>query len=314
MGGHSAVMTGNDVWLTPGDASPPGTGPGGRRTLLTGWFSFLHGETTAGDALALRHVQARLDQLGDAYDTAWSPAFRPGALSLGDVDPAGYDRLVFVCGPVHGERIAALHERFAHCYRVAVGVSTLDPEDPAIQGFHQVLGRDGPDQRSGELDLAAGAPAELAVPVVGAVLTQGQLEYGARRRHDRVAETVTGWLGTKDCARIELDTRLDSRDWRHCATPGQFLSAVERVDLVVTDRLHGLVLSLRAGVPALVVDPVTGGAKVSAQALACRWPALLPAERCGSEELERWWSWCLGPGRALAGCRAREFAAGRISG
>jgi polysaccharide pyruvyl transferase WcaK-like protein len=43
---------------------------------------------------------------------------------------------------------------------------------------------------------------------------------------------------------------------------------ISRLDLVITMRMHGLVLALKHGVPALAVDPVAGGAKVTAQAQA----------------------------------------------
>lgn len=38
--------------------------------------------------------------------------------------------------------------------------------------------------------------------------------------------------------------------------------------------MHGLALALKAGVPALGVDPVAGGGKVSRQAEALGWPAV----------------------------------------
>lgn len=307
------------------DAGGPGTGPragAGQRTLLTGWFSFLHGEATAGDVLALRRVERELRRSGGAYDVAWSPRFHPGGLSLEDADPRDYGRLLFVCGPLHGGQLEWLHRRFADCVRIAVGTSVLDPGSAAVAGFHRVVARDGPGDRPAVLDLAASAPEPPSVPVAGVVLTGGQREYGADRRHQEVADAVTGWLGRTDCARLELDTRLDARDWRLCATAAQYMSVVRRLDVVVTSRLHGLVLALRAGVPALAVDPVRGGAKVSAQARACRWPALVTADRlagggapreadrtsAGADaELDRWWGWCLGPGRGLAECRAEEW-------
>ncbi|WP_340556512.1 polysaccharide pyruvyl transferase family protein [Streptomyces sp. GSL17-111] len=270
-----------------------------RKTLLTGWFSFLHGEVTAGDVLALRRVQRLLDARGLAHDTAWSPGFRAGGPGLDALVPHDYARLVFVCGPLHGPQVADLHERFPHCVRVAVGVSVIDPADPAVRGFHRVIARD----RAGgtpRVDLAAAAPRGTALPVAGVVLTHGQGEYGTRRRHAAVADELTGWLGRQDCGRVELDTRLAAGDWRLCGTSAQFESLVGRLDVVVTDRLHGLVLALRAGVPALAVDPVAGGAKVTAQARACDWPALLTADGLCGRELDRWWRWCLGPGRPAA--------------
>ncbi|MFJ9928833.1 polysaccharide pyruvyl transferase family protein [Streptomyces misionensis] len=185
-----------------------------RRTLVAGRFSLRHGEATAGDVLAERQVSAALTAAGVRHDTAWSPRFRPGALSPDAVRPEEYDALLFVCGPVHGPRVAALHARFGSCRRLAVGV----------------------------------------------ILTHGQGEYGRRRRQEEVSARITDWPAGKDCVRVPVDTRLATDDWRLCATGEQFLSLVSRLDLVVTTRLHGLVLSLRTGTPVIAVDPVAGGA------------------------------------------------------
>ncbi|MGW0333214.1 polysaccharide pyruvyl transferase family protein [Streptomyces sp. NPDC003011] len=282
-----------------------------RKLLLTGWFSFLHGEVTAGDELALDRVRDVLERADIPYDVAWSPGFRPKALHLDDVRPEEYSHLVFVCGPLHGGQIEELHRRFAHCVRIAVGTSVVALDSPAVTGFHRVLARDAPQVEPGR-DLAARAPALPPRPVVGVVLTYGQHEYGRQRLHEQVAEQVTDWLAEKDCARLELDTRLDTRDWRLCATPAQLESVLARLDLVVTDRLHGLLLALRTGVPALAVDPVEGGAKVTAQARACDWPALVPGERLDRGELERWWHWCLTVGQVTAPQIAAEFREGVV--
>ena len=99
-------------------------------------------------------------------------------------------------------------------------------------------------------DLAAaalGASARPAVPVAGALLaTRRQGEYGERRRYDMVIDRITGWLGSKICAPVPLETRLDIRDWRLCSTAEAFMSLVARLDIVVTTRLHGLALALSA--------------------------------------------------------------------
>nr|WP_128380638.1 polysaccharide pyruvyl transferase family protein [Streptomyces cavernae] len=276
------------------------------RILLAGWFSFTDGEATAGDVLALRRVQEVLDRARLPYDTAWSPGFQPRALHLEEADPTAYTHLVFVCGPLQGPQVERLHERFRHCRRIAVGTSVIDGDDPAVTGFHRILARDAPAVEPLE-DLAARAPALPPKPVVGVILTHGQHEYAELRRHGQVAEEVTRWLAGKDCARLELETRLDTHDWHLNATPAQFQSLLARLDLVVTDRLHGLVLALRAGIPALAVDPVAGGAKVTAQARACGWPAIVPAERLDETRLERWWDWCLTSGRVAARQIGAEF-------
>ncbi|WP_455678795.1 polysaccharide pyruvyl transferase family protein [Streptomyces atroolivaceus] len=278
------------------------------RVLVTGWFSFLDGEVTAGDALAQRAVSGALDTLEVFHDTAWSPGFAPGALTLDSAVPDDYGHLLFVCGPLHGEQIAALHRRYASCRRVAVGVSVIDRADPAVGGFHRILARDDPEGGV-RPDLATAAPTTLPTPLAGIALTHGQGEYRERRCHDSVAATVLPWLVGKDCARIDADTRLAHGDWRHCGTPDQYLSLLDRLDLMVTDRLHGLVLGLRAGVPVLAVDPVRGGAKVTAQARLLHWPAVLPGENLGVELLDHWWDWCRSPdGTAAARHRSEVLA------
>ncbi|MER5214430.1 polysaccharide pyruvyl transferase family protein [Streptomyces sp. NPDC002838] len=279
------------------------------RILLTGWFSFRDGEATAGDVLALRRVEDVLGPAGIPYEVVWSPGFRPGAPHLDQVRPEDYSHLVFVCGPLHGPQVEELHRRFAHCVRIAVGTSVVEAGTAAVTGFHRVLARDAPDAEPGR-DLSARAPAGPERPVVGVILTHGQHEYGRQRRHGQVADEVTRWLAGQDCARLELDTRLDTHDWRLSATPEQLESVLARLDLVVTDRLHGLVLALRAGIPALAVDPVAGGAKVTAQAHACGWPALVPAEGLDAGRLGTWWDWCLTSGPAAARRIRAEFLAG----
>lgn len=241
--------------------------------LVVGWSSVLHGEATAGDVLSMLAVADAVAQAGIAVETAWSAVMRPaGGLALDDADPARYSHLVFACGPLHGQPVLELHERFADAVRIAVGVSVLDPQDPAVTGFAVVIARD--TRGAGGLRDLAARPVVGDVPVVAVFLTHGQQEYAERRRHDAVSGVLGGWLGTRDLARLDLDTRLDPRDWRLAATPAQVESVVRRVDAVVTTRLHGLVLALKNGVPAVVVDPVSGGAKVSAQARAWNWPVL----------------------------------------
>ncbi|MEU4250432.1 polysaccharide pyruvyl transferase family protein [Amycolatopsis sp. NPDC026612] len=259
------------------------------RVLLTGWASFLHGEATAGDVLSLRATGAALTEAGIDHRVAWSPGFRPGALHLSDALPEDYTHVVFACGPLHGPQVRALHERYAGCCRIAVGVSVPDAGDPAVTGFHRVLPRD--DGGTAELDLSLGA-AVSPTPVLGVILAPRQPEYGSAGRHDDVHEALTGWLAGLDCARVPLDTRLAHRDWQRCATPDQFTAAVSKMDVVVTTRLHGLVLGLKAGVPVLAVDPVAGGGKVTAQGKALGWPVVAAEDAGDPAVLDERLKWC----------------------
>jgi Polysaccharide pyruvyl transferase len=281
------------------------------RVLLTGWFSFLHGEATAGDVLALDAVRRSLDQAGLRYDVAWSPVLRPGELRLENADPGRYSHLVFVCGPVHGQQVTGLHTQFAALRRIAVGVTVIDRADPAYLGFDTVLARDGdlgpPLRDLSAVVPVAPPPGTPPVPVAGIVLAAGQGEYGARRRHEAVAAQLTAWIGSKFCAPVPLETRLDVRDWRLCSTADAFQSLLGRLDLVVTTRLHGLALALRSGLPAIAVDPVDGGGKVTAQAAAWQWPAVLAAGQVAHRDrLDALWDWCLSAdGRRAAATAAR---------
>jgi hypothetical protein len=287
------------------------------RVLIIGWSSVVHGEATAGDLLSVEAVAERLRADGVDADLAYSPAVlraygSRGGLLFEDadevlqLDPLKYTHVVWACGPLAGRPVRRVHERFGHARRVAVGVSVLDPADPAVTGFHAVVARDSPAAPP-RRDLAARPPVE-GLPVVGVYLTRGQGEYGPRRRHDAVAAAVTGWLGGLDAARLELDTRVDPRDWRLPATAEQVLALLTRLDVVVTTRLHGLVLALRAGVPALAIDPVAGGAKVTAQARAWGWPALLAADGVTPSSLSTWYDWCTSDAGRQAAARAAAEA------
>lgn len=260
------------------------------RVLVTGWSSFIDGEATAGDVLSMEAVRDALLEAGLRVDVAWSPRLRADGLSLEQVDPDSYTHLVFVCGPAHGRQVRQLHERFIRCRRLAVGVSIVVPDDPAVTGFHQVIARDKAGA-SPSRDLAA-VPRCVQVPVVGVVLAHAQHEYGNRQRHDDVHAVLTSWLARQDCARLPFDTRLDSRDWRFARTSGQLESLIGRLDVIVTTRMHGLVLALKNGIPALAVDPIAGSAKVSAQAAAWAWPAVVTADALTDAVLDHWWAWC----------------------
>ncbi|MFB9070447.1 polysaccharide pyruvyl transferase family protein [Citricoccus parietis] len=97
-------------------------------------------------------------------------------------------------------------------------------------------------------------------------------------------------------------------------SPEQLQSVIRRLDAVVTMRMHGLVLALRAGVPALALDPVEGGGKVTAQARALGWPAVLSAAAVSVSALDHQLAWCLSEGRTLARQRASWMGSGRGEG
>ncbi|MBO0748756.1 MAG: hypothetical protein J2O47_10410, partial [Acidimicrobiaceae bacterium] len=126
-----------------------------RRALVAGWFSLPDGEATAGDLDAARTVSGWLTKAGVPHDVAYSPAFGD-VLTLDDADPRSYTDLVFACGPAAGAPLDRLLTRFAHCRRIAVGVSV--PDRASAARFDEVVARDGQDLAS-TADLAFAEPA-----------------------------------------------------------------------------------------------------------------------------------------------------------
>lgn len=290
--------------------------------LLAGWASLEHGEATVGDVLVLRVVAAQLEAAGVPHDVAWSRVMCPtGGLVLADCPTEAYSHLIFACGPLTGDAVADLHRRFARLVRLAVDVTVIDPDDPVVQGFDRVIARDRPGAPARrDLSVLAWPPRQAggsrrvpgsegrAAPfdesrsaLVGAFLTSGQGEYGSARRHSAVVSGLEHWLGSLEAAVLPLETRLDPRDWRLASTPTQFFAVMARLDVVVTMRLHALVLAVSLGIPAIAVDPVAGGGKVSAQAQAWQWPGLVSSADFDDGRLNDLLSWCLSSaGRAAA--------------
>src|SRR4029453_14197084 len=88
-------------------------------------------------------------------------------------------------------------------------------------------------------------------------------------------------------------------------------SVIRRTDVLLTNRLHGLVYALKAGVPVIALDSVRGGDKLAAQARVLDWAAVATVEQASLDWLEKQLDWCLSSeGRAAAQAiagRARSF-------
>ncbi|HET6202819.1 MAG TPA: polysaccharide pyruvyl transferase family protein [Planctomycetota bacterium] len=258
------------------------------RALVTGWFSFERMGATAGDLLVRDVVCGWLERAGLPHDVAVAPPFRDG-VSLATVDPGGYTHLLFVCGPFgNDERTGGLLERFAHCRRIGVNLSMLhDLEE--WNPFDVLFARDGSRGAAPDVTFAARAP---AVPVAGLVLVAPQKEYRKRGRHEEANAALREVLAAREAAAVTIDTRLDANA-TGLRSPREVESLIARMDVVLTTRLHGLVLALKNGVPALAVDPIGGGAKIAEQARVLGWPRLFLPERLDPDGLLCAFDWCL---------------------
>lgn len=272
------------------------------KALVVGWFSYEGYGATAGDLMARDVVLDWLREAGRPADVATAPPFE-GGLRWDEVHPADYDDLVFVCGPLgNGPPIAELFESFAHCRLHGVDVSMLEPL-AAWNPFDTLLERDSDRTARPDLSFLAAGP---TVPVVGVILAHRQEEYGERALHERADAAIERLLSRREAARVPIDTRLDHAE-RGARTPAEVTSLIARMDVVVTTRLHGLALALKNGVPALAVDPIRGGAKVTRQARVLGWPGLVATERADDEAMARAFAFCLSDeARRRAAACARE--------
>ena len=260
------------------------------KALLVGWFSLPFGGATAGDLASLGVVRRWLSGAGWDHDVALGEPLE-GGLDWRGASPEAYSHVIHVCGPVGRQmEVAQILERFEDCTIVAVNVSVVG-EDGA---FAKVIARDG------RADLAFLAEPQR-VPVVGLAFVHPQAEYSGGR-HAEVEAAVGALLAERACASVPIDTKLDLNAGG-LRTVAEVESLIARMDAVVTTRLHGLVFALRSGVPALAIDPISGGAKVASQANAVGWPALLLPDQL--DRLGELFDWCL---TDEAGGRARECA------
>jgi hypothetical protein len=274
-----------------------------KRALLTGHFS------TVGDIESLEVVQQWLHDLGIAYDVAPFAASVRAAMSgtcdLARIDPERYGYLIMICGPVWQEQLETLQcdlARFRHCICLGINLTLLAPVH-LWNPFDVLLERDSNRYTRPDLTFYAET---VSVPVVGRCLVHKQSSYAGRERHDQAQVLFDALIRQRDFAVIDLDTRW-YRSKNSLKTPAHFLSVLQRIDLLFTNRLHGMVYAIKAGVPVVAIDAIEGGAKVTAQARAIGWPQCIPIEHATAARLEASVEWCLSPqGRAtVLSCRQR---------
>jgi hypothetical protein len=172
--------------------------------------------------------------------------------------------------------------------------------------FDLLLERDSSARSHPDMALASKQP---LVPVVGLVLIDSQPEYGKRDRHESANAALRRLAASRDVAVVPIDTRLDTNT-TGLRTAAQVESLIARTDVVLTTRLHGTVLALKNGIPALAVDPVGGGGKIRRQAEALGWPVVLAADDLDDAALGVALDYCLtAKARAKAStCAERALA------
>jgi hypothetical protein len=238
------------------------------RVLIVGWFSLDGGGgATAGDLEAAETVRRWCLEVGQEVDVALADAYA-GGVRWDEIPPERYDRLAFVCGPVWGgSPVARIADRFPRARVIGLGVS-IPPLHGRWARFDDLVERDG--ALAERLDLSFFTEVDKP-PVLGRIVVHPQSEYGIRSCAHEAAQLIDRALSAIDATILDIDTALAPGSER-ISGPGSVEALIARTDLVVTTRMHGLVLALKNGVPAVAIDPVAGGAKVSAQARVVGWP------------------------------------------
>jgi hypothetical protein len=266
------------------------------KVLVTGWFSFEQMGASAGDLLARDLVCSWLENAACNYDVAVAPPFSDG-VDWHNCHTDKYSAVIFICGPFgNGPPITEFLEYFSDVPLIGLNLSMLQGLD-VWNPFHLLLERDSNETRRPDLVFLT---QQKKVPVVGLILVHLQEEYGDRAMHQVADNLLQRLIESRDMAVIPIDTRLDENQ-TGLRAPCEVESLIAKTDVVITTRLHGMVLAIKNGVPPLVVDPIAGGAKILRQAGAIDWPVVFTADKLDQEKLETALDFCLsGEGRQKA--------------
>jgi hypothetical protein len=257
------------------------------RILIAGWFSFEKMGVTAGDIMACNVLSSWLRKSDISFDIAYAAPFESG-VKWQQTDPSSYTHVCFVCGPFgNGWPISEFIKHFTGVKFIGLNLTLLQSLDE-WNPFDICYERDSVSNHRPDITFAS---SRKKSQVVGIILVHKQKEYGLRSMHTMVDKVISDFVTRQQMAPVYIDTCLEDNQGG-LRTAEDVESLIARMDLCITTRLHGLVLSIKNGVPAIAIDPIAGGAKVSSQAKAISWPILLSTEQLSQENLEKAFAYC----------------------
>lgn len=285
-----------------------------RRALLTGHFS------TVGDIEVLREVERQLAAQNIEFEVAplGEGMYRcdPHWQDIRKLDPSRYTHLFVICGPFHRPyfiRCGVDLDKFAHCTRIGVNLSMIEDVN-AYNPFDELIGRDNDNVVRPDVSFLHKVNKR---PVAGLCFVSMQREYGARQKLDKAADMLRRLATRNDLAVLETDTEWPAaRNAHGIASPEQFESVCARVDVMLTTRLHGTVLSLKNETPVIAIDAIAGGGKVLRQAAQIGWPEAFSIDDVTDATLDAALIRCLDPAarqRARACAESAVVALGSFS-
>lgn len=270
------------------------------RILVAGHFSFVGHGATAGDVMARDILCEWLLEAGRPFDVALAPPFR-GGVTWRSVRPERYSHVVFVCGPFNQNAgLMEMLNRFRNQRLVGVNLSMVI--SPRIWNpFDVLIERDSVLMTRPDLTFLSEPP---DVPVIGVCLREHA--HGTRTAEAAIRRLVQ----SREMATVQIDTRLDgSQEPAAFAprSPKEVEALLGRVDVVLTTRLHGMVLALKNGVPVIAIDPGNDGRKIVRQAGVVGWPVAFDVHDVTDEGMQQALDYCLtSEAQSLAaGCATR---------
>lgn len=258
--------------------------------VLVWWGSYgYRGGPTLGDLLAVDNLSARLAAENIEHAVVSHPEFGfAGHFPVEDIYKiAPARKVVFVCGPLTDNRdlrdFLAIHRK---ARKIAVGVSVLENHDRMNRRFDCIVGRDGVERSTFDLAISEITPPPATFTkkpqTIGICVRGKQTEYGKARvaLSDKASSIFDGLAADSGLRPVVIDTVL-TRD-----NPAEAIAArFHAVDIVLTTRMHGALLSLAAGKPVIAIDQIPGGAKVSAVVGKTGWPFVYRAEEVSENML-----------------------------
>ncbi|MDB5024451.1 MAG: hypothetical protein JWP78_2206 [Mucilaginibacter sp.] len=260
--------------------------------LVAGWFSFKGMGATAGDLISREIVCSWLREAGLPFDVALAGPCPPETgVDWREIDAGKYNHVVFVCGPFgNGWPLTEFLSAFSNAKLIGVNLSLLQSLD-TWNPFHLLFERDSSVASHPDISFQ-GKPSEI--PVVGVILVHKQKEYGKRALHETAEAVINRFLCNTEAAVVYIDTAIPNNKGQ-LRTPAEVEALIKKMDLVITTRLHGTVLTLKNGVPVIPIDPIAGGAKITQQVKTIGWPVLFNAESLNISSLSKAYQFCLTP-------------------
>jgi hypothetical protein len=252
------------------------------KILIAGWFSFKDMGATAGDIFSCNVVCDWLEEVGLEFEIAYAPPFK-GGVKWNETKPQVYSHVIFICGPFgNGWPVAEFLEHFKTAKLIGLNLSMLDSLDQ-WNPFDLLYERDSDKHILPDLAIIA---QNKKVPVVGIILAHVQKEYGTRSKQLDINKIIDQVISKEELAVVRIDTSLINNQYG-LRTPLEVESLIAKMDFVITTRLHGMVLSLKNGIPVIAIDPIVGGAKITKQSEVLGWPLTYSFESINQENLKR---------------------------